>query len=391
MILARSDNSVISRWWWTVDRWFLAAVLALVSVGLVLTLAASPSVADRLGLESFHFVKRQAVFLVAGLSVMVVVSMMNPKGIRRLAFVMFPMALIGILLTLFIGPEIKGASRWLPVAGFSLQPSEFLKPAFAVLSAWMLSEQFRHPEFPGRSIAVGLFAVCALLLVLQPDFGQTILLAMVLVAQLMLAGLPLRWLAGSAALGLTLLMLAYFTVPHVESRIDGFFDPANSDTYQIDTALNAIRSGGLIGVGPGEGTVKKILPDAHSDFIFAVAGEEFGAIACLAILALFGVVVMRGLSHLMEEDDPFVVYAAGGLIALFGLQALINISVNLAVLPAKGMTLPFISYGGSSMLALALAMGMVLALTRGSGNASRAKASRRPQPGALLMGGRWSK
>ena len=364
--LARSDDSLLSRWWWTVDRWLLVTVLLLIASGILLTLAASPAVAERLGLESFHFAKRQFFYMAIGLGVLVGVSLLSERGVKRLAVGLFLAALAGAVLTLFYGPEIKGATRWLHVAGFSIQPSEFLKPAFIVVSAWMLAEEFRHPGFPGRVIAVGLFAAVVAVLVMQPDFGQALLIGAVWAGQLVMAGLPLAWLAGFAGAGLTGLVSAYLLVPHVARRIDTFLDPASGDTYQIDTALNAIRAGGLIGRGPGEGSIKKVLPDAHSDFIFAVAGEEFGAMACLGILALFAVVVLRGLSQLLEEENAFVVFAAGGLLALFGLQALINISVNLAVIPAKGMTLPFISYGGSSMLALAITMGMVLALTRRS-------------------------
>lgn len=364
--LARSDNSLLSRWWWTVDRWLLVTVLLLIGTGILLTLAASPAVAERLGLDSFHFAKRQFLYMVTGLGVLVGVSLLQERGVKRLAVALFLAGLAGVILTLFYGPEIKGATRWLHVAGFSIQPSEFLKPAFIVVSAWMLAEEVGNPGFPGRAIAIGMFVAVVTLLVMQPDFGQTLLIGIVWVGQLVMAGLPLAWLAGAIGLGMTALTSAYLLVPHVARRIDAFLDPASGDTYQIDTALNAIRAGGLVGRGPGEGSIKKVLPDAHSDFIFAVAGEEFGTIACLGILALFAVIVLRGLSQLLEEDNAFVVFAAGGLLALFGLQALINISVNLAVIPAKGMTLPFISYGGSSMLALAITMGMVLALTRHS-------------------------
>ncbi|MCH7631262.1 MAG: FtsW/RodA/SpoVE family cell cycle protein, partial [Proteobacteria bacterium] len=247
---------------------------------------------------------------------------------------------------------------------FTLPPSEFLKPGFVVTTAWMLSEQLKTPTFPGRKIALATFAVVLLGLFLQPDFGQMALISIVFAAQLVAGGLPLLWVVALGGAGIGSLVLGYFQVPHIQGRIDAFLNPESADTYQIDAALNAFRSGGLFGLGPGEGTVKKILPDAHTDFIFAVAGEEFGILACLGILLLFTVIVVRGLAHLLEEEDQFVVLAAGGLIILFGLQALINIGVNLAVIPAKGMTLPFISYGGSSALALAITMGMVLALTR---------------------------
>ena len=360
----RSDHSMLSRWWWTVDRWLILALMLLISVGLLLTFAASPAVAERIGLSSFHFAQRQFVFLGGAVVVMFLISLAQTKTVRRLAAILFPATLLLLFATLFLGPEIKGATRWLHLGGFSLQPVEFLKPAFVVFTAWMLSEQLKLKGFPGRKIALGAFALVLTGLVFQPDIGQAVLISMVFVAQLIAAGLPLVWVGAFGGLGLGAIALGYWQVPHVQSRIDAFLNPESVDTYQIDTALNAFRSGGWVGLGPGEGTVKKVLPDAPSDFIFAVAGEEFGALACLGILFLFTVIVVRGLSHLLEEEDSFVVLAASGLIVLFGLQALINIGVNLAVIPAKGMTLPFISYGGSSALALAISMGMVLALTR---------------------------
>ncbi len=361
---ARSDQSMLSRWWWTVDRWLILALLLLIGVGLLLNVAASPAVAERLGLESFHFTARQVVFVGMAIAVMFLVSLMEIITVRRIAAIMFPVFLGLLFATSLIGPEIKGATRWLQIGSFTLQPSEFLKPAFIVSIGWMLSEHLKNPAFPGRKVALGLFALVLGGLVIQPDFGQAVLISMVFAALLVASGLPLLWVGAFGLTGIGALVLGYFKVPHIQSRIDAFLNPETADTFQIDTALNAIQSGGFFGLGPGEGDVKKILPDAHTDFIFAVAGEEFGVLACIGILFLFVVIVVRGLSHLLEEEDPFVVLAAGGLTILFGLQALINIGVNLAVIPAKGMTLPFISYGGSSALSLAITMGMVLALTR---------------------------
>lgn len=378
---ARSDNSHLSRWWWEVDRWMIGALILLIGVGLMLNFAASPAVAERLGLGSFHFVKRQVVFLAMGFGVIVVVSMLTRQWVRRLAVILFPITFGLVLLTIYQGPEIKGATRWLQLGSFTLQPSEFLKPVLIVCTAWMLSEQYENPAFPGKKIASFLFIMVIGALLVQPDYGQSFLISAVFIGQLILAGLPVVWIASFAGLGVSALLAAYMFVPHVQNRIDIFLNPASGDSYQIDTALNAFRAGGLFGRGPGEGAVKRVLPDAHTDYIFAVAGEEFGAILCLAILALFAVIVIRGLSHLLEEENTFVVFAAGGLLALFSLQAFINLAVNLAILPSKGMTLPFISYGGSSMLALGLTMGMVLALTRKNkflqGGFSRAKLASR--------------
>lgn len=364
MAFGRADDSLLSRWWWTVDRWLILAVLLLFALGFLLILAASMPVAERLGLESFHFAKRQLVFLIMAFGTMITISIFSEGNARRLSLALLPICLGLVALTLFIGPEIKGATRWLQIGSFTLQPSEFLKPAFVVTSAWLLAGSLEDRSFPGRQLAFLLFVLVVVLLMLQPDVGQTALISGVFLGQLMLAGLPLLWLGVMSAGSVAALTMGYFTIPHVQNRIDIFFDPASGDTYQIDTALNAFRAGGMFGRGPGEGLVKRILPDAHSDYIFAVAGEEFGALACLVILGLFAVIVIRGLARLLEEEDVFRLLAVSGLLALFGLQALINMGVNLGVLPSKGMTLPFVSYGGSSLLALAITMGLVLALTR---------------------------
>ncbi|RMF11526.1 MAG: putative lipid II flippase FtsW [Alphaproteobacteria bacterium] len=363
-VFARTDTSLIGRWWWTVDRWLLFSLAILIAFGLLLTIGASVAVAERLGLNSFHFAERQMAFLVLALGLMFAISLASVRTVRRLAVVMFPVALSLVAAATLFGPEIKGSQRWLPLGGFTLQPSEFLKPAFIVVSAWMFAEQERDPVFPGWRIATALYLMVALLLVSQPDLGQTVLITVVWLAQFFLAGLPLFWVLGLGLAGILGLVAAYSFLPHVASRIDRFLDPTTGDTYQIDTALNAFRAGGMFGRGPGEGLVKRVLPDSHTDFIFAVAGEEFGALACVGLVVLFAVIVVRGLLNLLREDDYFVFLATAGLLIQFGLQAFINIAVNLALLPAKGMTLPFVSYGGSSLLALSISMGMVLALTR---------------------------
>ncbi|MBL6953432.1 MAG: putative lipid II flippase FtsW [Alphaproteobacteria bacterium] len=361
---ARTDTSVVGRWWWTVDRWTLLAVALLIAIGTLLTLAASPAVAERLQLESQHFVLRQAVFLPMAVATIFIVSLMSPRGVRRISIVGFAVGLLLMMATLFLGPEIKGATRWLQFSGLSIQPSEFIKPCFAVVAAWLLSEQRRREGMPGGLICCVLFALVAGLLIMQPDFGMTAVVAVVWIGQCFIAGLSMIWIAALAGLGLTGAILAYAMIPHVASRIDRFLDPASGDSYQIDRAMDAFGQGGLLGRGPGEGMIKRVLPDAHTDFVFSVAGEEFGLIACLIIIALFGFITLRGFARLLREEDLFVLLAAAGLLTQFGLQAVINIGVNLNLLPTKGMTLPFISYGGSSLLALALAMGMVLSLTR---------------------------
>ncbi|WP_316979316.1 putative lipid II flippase FtsW [Shumkonia mesophila] len=364
MSIGRTDTSLVGRWWWTVDRWTLAALFAIVGVGAVLTLAASPPVAERIGLETFHFARRQFVFLPLALAIMISTSLLSVKGVRRLAALILVASLVMMVGVLFFGVETKGAVRWLQIGSLTIQPSEFVKPSFAVMAAWMLAERRMDDGFPGYGVATILLAVVAGLLLLQPDVGMTILVAAIWGVQLFIAGLPLTWVGAIGAIFLGAGVGAYFTFSHVQSRVDRFLDPAIGDSYQVARGLEAFRNGGLFGRGPGEGQIKAVLPDAHTDFIFAVAGEEFGLIVCLLIVALFTFVVLRGFARILKEENLFVVLAVSGLLVLFGLQAIINMASAVRLMPPKGMTLPFISYGGSSMIALALTMGMVLALTR---------------------------
>lgn len=363
-LLSRTDRSMLANWWWTVDRWSLAAIASLIVAGVLLTLAASPAVAGRIGLEPFYFVYRQLSFVAPALVMIFIVSLLGPREIRRLALGLYVLALLAMLATLFFAPEIKGAHRWLVFGPFSLQPSEFIKPAFVVLAAAALAETNKAPGFPGTPLAAGLYAMVVGLLVLQPDFGQTLLVSVVFAALLFLAGLRWQWMVAFGAVAVAGGVGAYMAVPHVASRIDRFISPDAGDTFQVNTALNAFIHGGVTGVGPGEGSVKFVLPDAHTDFIFAVAGEEFGLAACTVLMVLFGFIVWRALQRAFDESDHFIQLAASGLAVMFGLQAVINIAVSLSLMPAKGMTLPFVSYGGSSMLALALTVGMLFALTR---------------------------
>jgi cell division protein FtsW len=362
--MARTDRSIIAEWWWTVDRFTLLVVLLLIATGAVLVAAASPAVAERIGADSWHFAIRQVIFLVPSLLAMFVVSMMSPRGIRRIAVIGFIVAYLLMLATLLVGTEVKGATRWLYIAGLSIQPSEFAKPFFAVTAAWMFAEQRRGEGVPGYAISCLLYAAVVSVLILQPDFGMTVVVTSVWATQFFVAGLSVVFVIALIILSIVGGGLAYLYIPHVTSRVDRFLDPASGDNYQIERAMEAFSHGGFLGRGPGEGSVKRILPDAHTDFIFAVAGEEFGVIACLLIVGAFAFIALRGFARLLREDDLFVLVAASGLITLFTLQAIINMGVNLRLLPTKGMTLPFISYGGSSMLALAIGMGMLLALTR---------------------------
>lgn len=363
-LLSRTDRSLLANWWWTVDRWSLAAIVALIVSGVLLSLAASPAVAGRIGLEPFYFVYRQLSFVAPALVMIFIVSLCGPREVRRLALGLYGVSVLLMLATLFIAPEIKGAHRWIVFGPFSIQPSEFAKPAVIVLAAAALAESNKTQGFPGMPLACGLFAAVVGLLVLQPDFGQTLLLTMVFAGLLFLAGLRWYWMAAFGGLGLAGGVGAYFLMPHVASRIDRFIAPEAGDTFQVNTAMNAFINGGITGVGPGEGSMKFSLPDAHADFIFAVAGEEFGLAACTVLILLFGVIVWRALQRALDETDHFIQLAASGLALLFGFQAVINIAVSLSLMPAKGMTLPFVSYGGSSMLALAVTVGMLLALTR---------------------------
>lgn len=362
--MARTDTSVVGEWWWTVDRLTLATVLLLFVCGTLLVAAASPSVAERIGVDSWHFATRQLIFVGPALGLMFLVSMMSPRGVRRVAVIGLVLGFAGMLATLVIGPEVKGATRWLSLAGASLQPSEFVKPCLAVTAAWMFASQKEGEGVPGNLIATVLFLAVVGVLVAQPDYGMTVVVTAVWLGQFFIAGLPMIIVVGTGLLAIVFAVLAYLYVPHVTSRVDRFIDPASGDNYQIERAMEALSNGGIFGRGPGEGMVKLGLPDAHTDFIFAVAGEEFGLIACLLIVAAFAFITLRGFVRLLREEDLFVLLAGSGLVMLFALQAMINIGVNLRLLPTKGMTLPFISYGGSSLLALAIAMGMLLALTR---------------------------
>jgi cell division protein FtsW len=368
MAFARTDHSTVGRWWWTVDRWTLVALAVLIGVGMLLVTAASPSVAERIHLPTFYFVDHQAIMLVPTLIVMFAVSLLTPRGVRRLAMIVFMIFFLLTALTLVAGHEVKGATRWVGVGPLSLQPSEFLKPAFAVVSAWLFAKQHSARAagevFPGNLLAIVLYLAVVGVLMLQPDFGMTFVCTAIWFGEFFLAGLPIVFVLALAVLGVGALVGAYFIFPHIASRIDRFLDPASGDTYQVDRSLQAFVHGGLTGTGPGQGSVKMLLPDAHADFIFAVAGEELGLAATLFIVALFGFIVLRGFARALKDSDLFIVLAVGGLFTQFGLQAIVHMGSSLHLLPAKGMTLPFISYGGSSMLALGLGTGMALALTR---------------------------
>lgn len=365
-IMARTDTSIMGRWWWTVDRWMLASLAAIAAIGALLVMAASPPVAERIGHDPFYFVYRQFIFLAVALAVVLGVSLLSARNVRRLGIACYAAGIVLMAAALFIGEAANGAARWIRLGGFSLQPSEFAKPGLIVAAAWMFSERRLDERFPGYAAATALYALLACLLLLQPDVGMAIVVSAVWGIQFFLAGLPLSLVLLISAVFLSGGIGAYFAYDHVRGRIDRFLNNSASggDDYQVSRALEAFHSGGLFGRGPGEGRVKMVLPDAHSDFILAVAGEEFGLFACLIIVGLFAFVMLRGFARVIRNDDLFVLLAASGLLAQFGLQAIINMASSLHLTPPKGMTLPFVSYGGSSALAMAISMGMALALTR---------------------------
>jgi len=362
--ISRTDTSLLGRWWWTIDRWSLGALGLLVSLGVILVVAAAPAAGERIGLDGFYLAQRQLLFMPPAIATIIGVSLLNPRWVRRLGVLGFVGSIGLLVLTLVVGTEIKGATRWLTFAGFSLQPSEFAKPCLAIATAWMVAAQQRGHPVPGNLIATAFLITTVGLLLAQPDVGQSVMVLVVWGIQVFVAGVPMVWLGVLALVGALALLGAYMTMDHVRERIDTFFAPGADSNYQVQQSLEAFQKGGFLGAGPGEGEVKAHLPDAHADFIFAVAGEEFGALACLIIIGLFAFVVLRGLSRLLTESNPFVLIAATGLLAQFGLQACVNMASTLNLVPTKGMTLPFISYGGSSLLALAFGMGMLLALTR---------------------------
>lgn len=364
-MVSRAEPSLSGRWWWSIDRIILSTLVTLMVSGVVLLMAGGPPVAERLGLSTFHFVNRQVFYLLAAFAIFLAASFLTPRQVRRAALLIYVVALAMVVATLYFGVEVKGARRWLTLGPLgSVQPSEFLKPAFVVLAAWAFSEGMRRPDLPGTLMAFVLLPLTITPLVLQPDFGQTVLVSLVWGGLFFVAGLHWFWVAGLGGAGMFGLLIAYQLVPHVRARIERFMDKGSGDTFQVDTALESFAQGGWLGKGPGEGTVKRILPDAHTDFIFAVTAEEFGIVVCILLVALFALIVLRALFVAQKAEDPFIRLAVTGLALLFGIQAAINMMVNLHMMPAKGMTLPFISYGGSSLLSLALGTGFLLALTR---------------------------
>ena len=361
---SRRSHTAFSKWMWTIDKVILFVSLALLTIGIILDVTASPAVARTIHVEDFWFVKKQVCYAVASLGVILVLSMLKLRAIRQISLFGFVVICGLLVLTLFFGPEVKGARRWMSVFGVSVQASEFMKPIFIIVTAWLLDMGKKYDYFPGMWISIALYSVVAGLLLLQPDVGMTLLVTAVFGLQLFLAGLPMFIVVLGVVGGIAGLVLFYFIYPHFHARVDQFLYGSDETSYQINKAMQAFQNGNLIGKGPGEGTVKLNIPDAHTDFVFAVAGEEYGLWLCLIIIALFAIIIIRTLRSSIKESNLFVMYAEVGLAASLGLQAFVNMASSLHIIPTKGMTLPFISYGGSSLLASAIEIGMLLAITR---------------------------
>jgi cell division protein FtsW len=364
----RSDTSQIGRWFWEIDKVLLLLVSVLIAIGLIAVAAASPAAAHRYSggsvtIPELYYFWRQLAWIAVGVPVMIFISMMTRERARKLS--LFGAAFFFVLLIFvpILGPEINGARRWIEIGVGQLQPSEFLKPFFVVATAWLLSLKEKDRTLPVFTLSALVTGAVAFLLMQQPDFGSTIIFCAVWLVMLAIAGLNLRILIALGVAGLVGIVLAYFFYDVATARIDEFLFN-RGDSFQTDNAMRTLTAGGLFGMGPGGGTRKFGLPEPHTDYIFSVIGEEFGLIACLAIATLYLGIVARVLIKLLDEDHSFAILAAAGLAVQFGLQALINMMVNVQLAPSKGMTLPFISYGGSSMLALSIGMGLLLAFTR---------------------------
>ncbi|WP_136441192.1 putative lipid II flippase FtsW [Pacificoceanicola onchidii] len=361
----RDGEPVFPKWWRTVDKWTLSCILMLFGVGILLGLAASPPLAERNNFAPFHYVQRQALFGGMAMLAMILTSMMSPTVVRRLAVLGFLGAFVALALLPFLGTDFgKGAVRWYSLGFASVQPSEFLKPTFVIVAAWLMAAAQDLGGPPGRLYSFALMVAIVLMLALQPDFGQASLVLFGWGVMWFVGGAPMLLLIGLAGLVVLAGSFAYNNSEHFARRIDGFLSPDVDPTTQLGYATDAIREGGFFGVGVGEGQVKWSLPDAHTDFIIAVAAEEYGLVLVLAIIALYATIVVRSMIRLMRERDPFIRLAGTGLACMFGVQAMINMGVAVRLLPAKGMTLPFVSYGGSSLIAGGIAVGMLLAFTR---------------------------
>lgn len=366
---SRSNTGRLANWWWNVDKVTLSLLLIVMFIGAFLVFSASPSVARTDNFSDYYFIKKQIVFIAGALGILFLTSTLRLKNIRRLSIVLYILFFVLMIATLVVGHSTKGGSRWIRLFGFTLQPSEFIKPTFIVVSAWLLEGSKKFEDFPGTLLSFGLFLMTVGILVLQPDIGMSMAIAIVWGFQLFLAGLSATTIGILGLLGIIGGVGAYFTLSHVHDRAQQFLFSHADVSYQVKKSLMAFENGNLLGQGPGEGTVKLTLPDAHTDFILAVAGEEFGVWLCLIIVMIFALIVVRALKRCVQDNNLFIMYATAGLATSLGVQSVINMASTLYLMPTKGMTLPFVSYGGSSLWASAFGMGMLLALTRRNSSA----------------------
>lgn len=360
----RYKKNLLQIWWASVDHISITVILTIIAFSVIMVITASPAVAERIGLEPFYFMKRQIAHLFVGLSLIVFFSFLPVMAVKRIAVIGFILCLFCLVAVLLWGPDIKGAKRWVGILGFSLQPSEFAKPLFAVVMAWVLSIGFEDHKFPAFKISLCIYSLLTTLLILQPDFGMAMTVSLIWVGQLFLAGLSVFWMVLVSFFGVITVIGSYIMLPHVRRRVDSFLNPENFENYQISRSIEAFKHGGLSGTGPGEGTIKQYLPDSHTDFIFSVVGEELGLIACLFLIILFSILVIRGLYLIANDTDQFSVLSVAGILMQIGIQSAFNMGVTLHLLPTKGMTLPLISYGGSSVFSISIALGMMLSFTR---------------------------
>lgn len=367
MSIYRQSRHPLVRWWWEMDRVSVGIIVIIMLCGAVAVTTASVAVAKTYNVGAYYFAVRDYLFLASAMVLMLIMTSLKPSGVKRMGLVVFGVAYVGLLLTFVIGTEVKGARRWIDIAGQSVQPTEFLKPGLILVTALLLAHAERKKQLRGYFVSIIMMAAVGLPVLMQPNFGMALAMGLVWFVQVFMAGLPLLWLAPILAGGLCVVVGAYTLLPHVRDRLERFINPENNDTYQVDQANEAIMMGHLWGRGAGEGVIKHQLPDAHTDFIFAVIAEEFGIVVGLLLMGLFLTLVLRGFSRVLQQDDRFVLLGAGGLLALISIHVCVNIGVALHLVPTTGMTLPFISYGGSSTFAMALVFGFLLALLRKQG------------------------
>jgi cell division protein FtsW len=369
IFIARNDKNYISRYWWSIDHWNLLQILILAFIGSIMILAAGAAVAEKHGLDELYFFKHHIYYLLLSVFCMILTTFFSDKGIIRFSFMGFIICLVLLLLVMLFGPDKNGATRWLIVGNISMQPSEFIKPFFVIITAYLLSNKFKKLKFipyfiNGLQVSLLLLIIILLFLLKQPDLGMSIIIILIWSGQLFLSGLLLRWFLLLFSLLASGLFVGYHIFSHVKIRIDCFLNTSCERMTQIKNSFKAYESGGLLGNGPGDGIIKNRIPDAHTDFIFPVIAEEFGAIFCIIILILSCSIVIRGLIRVYDKNNLFALLSVGGLLILFGLQVLLNVSVTLGLVPTTGITFPFISYGGSSLLSISISMGIVLALTK---------------------------